>query len=194
MSLWHQRGPGRGENAPWSGAGKVEVSQSCTWSCKEGPVPQGCLPVVPWDGNRNSPQFHPPNSEKALFASKGRIMAIMALQGQLHSPGICKVTRNTRSGKSLLLFTVWSLRHPTSIADRRWGEMFTINNVYFGLFSPVWVWGQRRWCCLADLFMFRRRVEEGGVYPWSRWLFQAALEESAHLIGIQSASLVPISQ
>lgn len=106
MSMWHQRGPGRGENAPWSGAGKVEVLQSCTWSCKEGPVPQGCLPAVPWDGNRNGPQFHPPNSEKALFISKGRIMAIMALQEQLHSPGICKVTRNTCSGKSLLLVTV----------------------------------------------------------------------------------------
>lgn len=68
-----------------------------------------------------------------------------------------------------------------------------MNNVYCGLFSAVWVRGQWQWCCLADVFMLGRRVEEGGVYPWSRRLLQAALEESACLICIQTASLVPIS-
>lgn len=70
MSVWHQREPEREENALWSRAGKVEVSQSCSWSCKEEPVPQGCLPVLPWDGNRKSPQFHSPNSKKSLFVIK----------------------------------------------------------------------------------------------------------------------------
>lgn len=135
-----------------------------------------------------------PKFQKGTIWNKWRITAIMALQGQLHCSGICKVTWNTCTSKSHLLYTVLSLRHSTSIANVRLDESFTINHVYFGLFSPVWVWGQWRWCYLADLFMLGRRVEEGGVYPWSRWLFQAALEESACLICIQTASLVPISQ
>lgn len=111
MSVWHQREPGRGEKALWSRAGKVEVSHSCSWSCKEGPVLRAaCLWCLEM-GIEAAPKF-----QKGTVCSKRRIMAIMALQGQLHCPGICKVTWNTCSGKSLLLFTVWSLRHPTNIA------------------------------------------------------------------------------
>lgn len=184
-----------------SRAGKVEVLQSCSWACREGPVPQGCLPVVPWNGKRNSPQFHSPNSKNALFVIKEDC-------GHHGSPRATPLSRDLQSHPKhqwQKLFAIHCLvtETPHQYHHRIWGEMFTINNVsfglstinnvYFGLFPPVWVWGQRHWCYLADLFMFRRRVEEGGVYPWSRWLFQAALEESAHLIGIQSASLAPIS-
>lgn len=66
-----------------------------------------------WEQKRPPVAF--PKFQKGVVCSKGRIMAIIALQGQLHCPGICKVTQNTPSSKSRLLFTVWSLRHPTSI-------------------------------------------------------------------------------
>lgn len=167
---------------------------------KEGPVLQGRtsssgLPAcagLRWEQKRPPVSF--PKFQKVTIWSRWRIMAIMVRQGQFHCPGIHKVPRNTCTSESHLLYTVLSLRRSASIANVRLDELFTINNVYFGLFSPVWVWGQWRWCYLADLFMLGRRVEEGGVYPWSRWLFQAALEESAGLICIQTASLVPISQ
>lgn len=186
MSVRQWRGTGSGENATQSRASKAEVSQPC----KEGPVP-ACASLR-WDQKRTPVSF--PKFHKGAIWSKRRIMAIMVFQGQFHCPGICKVTENTCTHESHLLYTVLSLRHSTSIANVRSDELFTINNVYSGLFFPVWVWGQWRWCYLADLFMLGRRVEEGGVYPWSRRLFQAALEESACLICIQTASLVPISQ
>lgn len=191
MSVWHRRGPGRGENATQRRAPKAEAT--CIWSCKEGPVPGGCLPVLAWDGNRKGPQFCSPNSKKALSGINEGSRPSWLCKGNSTVQGSA-VTWNTCTSKGHLLYTVLSLRHSTSIANVRLDKSFTINHVYFGLFSPVWVWGQWWWCYLADLFMLGRRVEEGGVYPWSRWLFQAALEESACLICIQTASLVPISQ
>ena len=192
ISVWHLRGPGGGENAMQSRAPKAGASQLCTWSCKEGPVPWGCPPVLAWEGSRKGPKFCSPNSKKALFrVNKGSWPSWFSKDNST-GPGNCKVTWNTCT--SHLPYSVVSLRHSTGVTNVRLDELFTISNVYFGPFSAVWVWGQWWWCCLADLFMLGRRLEEGGVYPWSRWLFQAAWEESACLICIQTASPVPISQ
>lgn len=121
-----------------------------------------------WRGEQKRVTISFPKFQNGTIWSKRRITAMSVFQGQLHCPGICKVTQNTHTSKIHVLHTVVSPRHSSSIANVRLDGLFTINTVYFGLFSPVCVWGQWRRCCLADLFILGRRVEEGGVYSWSR--------------------------